>query len=299
MRNEKITALSKFIEQLQSQGRCTFIKSEAMNVLGISKNAFKVAAWRLTKKKRLAHPKHNFYVIVPFEYKTLGCPPAAWFIDDLMKHLQLPYYVGLLTAAAMYGAAHQQPQVFQVVTSRSVSPVKVGRITINFVCNKLIAKTPIEKRNTPTGYMNVASPEATAFDLVKYLPLVGHINNAATILIELQEKLREDKLIEIAQNIASVRGIQRLGYILDYIKSRINTDRLAQIAKTKGAQYIPLIAGKGLLGVGVEEGEGEGELAKASSAGSALGITQRMIGDHKDRRWKIFVNETIEPDLDL
>ena len=269
MKNETIT-LPKFIEKLQSEGRYSFSRKEATTALKISKDAFRISAWRLIKKKHLARPKHNFYVIVPPEYFSLGCPPVPWFIDDLMRCLKVPYYVGLLTAAAMRGAGHQQPNVFQIITARTVRPINLGTITIDFICSNILKKTPVEKIQTPTGYMNVSTPEATAYDLVRYLPMVGHINNVSTIFIELVEKLQEDKLIEIAQKIAPVRSIQRLGYILDYIKSGINTDKLAQVVQKKRAQYIPLVYGK-----------------KTASKTS------------KNKRWKILINETIEPDLDI
>ena len=35
-----------------------------------------------------------------------------------MAHLSQPYYVALLSAAAYHGAAHQKPQVFQVMVPR-------------------------------------------------------------------------------------------------------------------------------------------------------------------------------------
>lgn len=45
-----------------------------------------------------------------------------------MKFLGQPYYVGLLSAAALHGAAHHQPQEFQVVTNKQFRPaVLVGQ----------------------------------------------------------------------------------------------------------------------------------------------------------------------------
>jgi len=44
------------------------------------------------------------------EYRVAGAPPASWYIDDFMKAVGTPYYVGVLTAAALHGAAHQAPQ---------------------------------------------------------------------------------------------------------------------------------------------------------------------------------------------
>jgi len=48
------------------------------------------------------------YVLVPLEYLHAGAPPPSWFIDDLMKAMERPYYVGLLSAAGIHGASHQQ-----------------------------------------------------------------------------------------------------------------------------------------------------------------------------------------------
>ena len=49
------------------------------------------------------------------------------WIDDLMRFHHVPYYVGLLSAAALHGAAHQQPQEFQVVSGAVLRPLTVGR----------------------------------------------------------------------------------------------------------------------------------------------------------------------------
>ena len=66
-------------------------------------------------------------MVVPAEYRVAGAPPAAWYIDAFMKAIDAPYYVGVLTAAALHGAAPQQPQEFQVVTTRKGRPVMIGR----------------------------------------------------------------------------------------------------------------------------------------------------------------------------
>jgi hypothetical protein len=57
----------------------------------------------------------GFHVIVPPEYRSLGCLPPEQFAPALMETLGMPYYAGLLSAAQFHGAAHQRPQVFQVV----------------------------------------------------------------------------------------------------------------------------------------------------------------------------------------
>jgi len=54
--------------------------------------------------------KSYFYVIVAFEYLNAGGPPPSWFIDDLMRAMERPYYVGLLSAATHLPIAHPRSQ---------------------------------------------------------------------------------------------------------------------------------------------------------------------------------------------
>lgn len=72
--------LSNYIETLQSSGRYTFTRDEAINNLQITADAFKLAALRLIKKKHLARPKKGFYVIVPTEYQKIGVTPVNHII---------------------------------------------------------------------------------------------------------------------------------------------------------------------------------------------------------------------------
>ena len=77
-------------------------------------------------------------MIVPLEYRIPGSPPVSWYIHDLMAAMKLPYYVGLLSAAAIHGSAHHHPQVFQVITDRPVRPILTGRAKIEFFVSKSI-----------------------------------------------------------------------------------------------------------------------------------------------------------------
>ena len=108
-----------FINELRAQGRFSFTVSEAENALGLKKVSCLNALHRLKKDKWLVSHARGFYLIVPPEYQAYGCLPAEMFISDLMHYWGLPYYVGFLSAAQYYGAAHQKPQRFQVVTLKS------------------------------------------------------------------------------------------------------------------------------------------------------------------------------------
>ncbi len=60
----------------------------------------------------------------------------------------------------------------------------------------------------------MALPETCAFDLVRYPEGAGHLSNAATVLVELAERLDERKLVDVAP-LVRLPDVQRLGYLLD------------------------------------------------------------------------------------
>ena len=208
--------LAAFVDDLQARGRYTFTRSEAASSRGYSEVALKAALRRLKRLGRVVSPRRGFYVIVPLEYREAGGPPASWFIDDLMRFLGQPYYVGLLSAAAIHGAAHQQPMVFQVITDRPTRPARAGRVRIEFHMSRQVETAPVLEMQTETGSMRVSTPETAAYDLVRFAPAAGHLSNVATVLGELAEKIEPDALVALAPAYA-VPEVQRLGYVLDLL----------------------------------------------------------------------------------
>jgi len=148
--------LSDFVDRLQGSGRYSFTGKEIRKVLAGTFAARQAAVRRLKKKGRIVSPRRSFFVTVPVEYRSAGSPPASWFIDNLMRYMGQPYYVGLLTAAAIHGAAHQQPQSFQVVTDRPTRPVALERVRIEFHRNRMTGEVPIAHIKTETGTMQVS-----------------------------------------------------------------------------------------------------------------------------------------------
>lgn len=206
--------LAKFAEDLQRSGRYTFTRADILEAGFRSPVALKFALNRLKKLGRIASPRRSFYVVVPPEYHQAGTPPASWFINDLMAFLGQPYYVGILSAAAIHGAAHQQPMVLQVVTDRPTRAARMRRVTVEFHVARAVAARPAVDVQTETGTMRVGTPETTAFDLVHYLAPAGHAANVRSVLEELAEKLHASALTELA-DLYSTPDVQRLGYLLE------------------------------------------------------------------------------------
>ncbi len=208
--------IAKWVEEQQASGRYIFTREDAEAGLGGSRVAVQTALRRLKQKGRIASPRRGFYVVVPPEYRTAGCPPASWFIDDLMSHLGLYYYVGVLSAAALHGAGHQQPMMFQVIADLATRPMQAGRVQIEVHTSRTVKVMPVTPVETETGTMVVATPETTAFDVVRFFLAAGHWNNVATVLSELAEKIDRDRLVNIAPQV-HLPDVQRLGYLLSVV----------------------------------------------------------------------------------
>jgi predicted transcriptional regulator of viral defense system len=258
--------LSDEISQLASQGRYCFSFEDLNNRVDSSADALKAALRRLLKKGEVAMPLRGFYVIVPPEYRSLGCLPAEQFIPDLMAHLDEVYYAGLLTAAAYHGAAHHRPQVFQVVVAKPRRSIRCGKVKVDFVVRNNIQDMPTQVRNTPTGVLRYSTPESTAFDLVGYGKQCGGLDNVATVLAELSENLKAEKLSEIAK-LSPIAWSQRLGYLLDILEAGQVSGPLALYVKQEMPVRTPLLP-------------------------AAI-----IKGAKTDNRWKVFVNAEVEAEV--
>lgn len=218
---------SELIDEMASRGQYHFTTGEAVRRLGVSVAAARAALRRLQGKGLVAAPHRGFHVIVPPEYRRLGCLPADQLVPRLMEHLGLAYYAALLTAGRHHGAAHQQPQVFQVVVAQNRPPIACGEVRVSFVARRNAAEVPTVRLNTPRGHLEVSTPEATAFDLVGYPGRAGGLDNVATVLAELAERLDPAALASLA-SLSPVPWAQRLGYLLEQVGAADRTGPLAE-----------------------------------------------------------------------
>src|SRR3990167_2841567 len=110
-------SLHDYILTLLARGQFFFSRQEAISVLGLDQNKFRHQAYRLSKKKVIKRLLGDFFMIISPEYYHLGSLPPNWIVAPLMEHLEREYYIGLLSAAAFYGATEQQPMALQVITN--------------------------------------------------------------------------------------------------------------------------------------------------------------------------------------
>lgn len=259
-------SLYRWVETLPEDGRYVFSRVDAEDVTDASHAAIKMTLYRLKKSGAIVSPRRDFFVVVPREYRSAGSPPASWFIDDLMRHRGRQYYVALLSAAALHGAGHQQPMAFQVITDVVERHVEVGRVRVEFHVSNLVEGAATERVQTETGSMEVSTPETTAFDLVRFPSACGSWDNVATVLAELAELLDPDKLTAGAERVAR-SDVQRLGWLLELVGESAIADALAEVLQAERLLSIPLTSSR-------------------ESNNAPL-----------DPRWRILVNDEVEPDL--
>jgi len=265
---------AKYLEKLRSTGKRYFSSSEIIQALNLSADAARAGLYRLKRDGKLISPVNGLYVIVPPEHKSYGSIPAEELIPIMMKHIEADYYVALLSAAGFYGASHQKPMVFQVVTNRRIKhSLKFGQVHIKLIFKKSLSDIPTNDFVVSSGYLKVATPELIAIDLLKYPKHAGGMNNIATVLSELAESINVHKLIELAENLDERHQLQRLGYIIEKIDvmdddiKRTIIEALAQYVSSHVISYTPL----------------------ASSIS--------RIGHPRCRKWKIIENTDFESDL--
>jgi len=224
---KKDKSLEKWINELQQSGRYWFTQDQALSVLQYSKKTISMSIYRLVQKNRVMNIKSGFYVIVPIEYSYQGTLPPTWFMHDLMKYLNYDYYVGLLSAASFHGAAHQAPQIFQIITERTLKRIEIKNMSIHFYRNKWVTQVPTLMKRTPTGDIKVSTPAATAFDLIKYMSSSGGLSNVPTVLSELIESIKPKELTNIINSFLYDRAdVQRLGFLFD--QKEIGGQKLAK-----------------------------------------------------------------------
>lgn len=233
--------LREYIDFLQSRGSYFFTKEEVAKELKLTPIAIARALHRLIAKGSISHVrKGGFYVIVPPEYRASGILPPEWFIHDLMNALDQPYYVALLSASSLHGAAHQQPQVFHIVSTRQARDIMVKGLRIRFFYKSYMLETPTQSIKTTTGFINVSTPAATAMDLIRFERRIGGLDRGLDILVELQEAIGSSDLLNTIDHEHSLSVIQKLGYLMEMAGNDELAAILEEHIKSRNPQYIAL-----------------------------------------------------------
>ena len=215
----KNLSLSEWIRNSEVHGFNTFSFEKVREAFpNASEQNLSNSLYRLTVKKRIISVYKGFYVIIPPQYAAKGVVVPTYYIDQLMRYIGKPYYISLLNAAELHGAAHQRSQRFSVMTVYPSSNVSKAKNNIlDWVYRKEIPENFLQTKNSETGTVRYSDPELTAIDLVQYEKHIGGLSRAATVLAELAEETDFSKVSNELLDYTSVSAVQRLGFILDNI----------------------------------------------------------------------------------
>ena len=263
-----VVAPTELADWLIGRGRHFVTAAEAAELLGVERRIVPASLEHARRSGKLVSVTKGGWVPVPPEHRSAGAPPASHYIDQLMTHLGHHYYIGLLSAAALHGASHQSPMVFQVVTPARLRDRTVGRSRIQFLQRTTSTKRPRHQTNVPTGRIWISTPEVTVLDLVESPNEGGGLSNIATIIGELLRDTLLDPaaLAELAPHYPTAT-IQRTGYLIDHMANHtgVATDTAPLQEAIDGCRYR-----------GLSPGDDP--------------------GDHDDR-WHLTINTRIEHDL--
>lgn len=239
-----VMTLQKWIKDRAIHGFPTFsIEDVRETGMYSSEQILQNELYRLCSNKTIASVYRGFYVIIPVQYVLRGSVPATYYIDQLMAYLSKPYYVCMLSAAELLGAAHQRPQQFSVMTTfpkRRV--VSTRNVIIDWFYREGLPEDALITKNTETGTIRISNPLLTAADLVQYQQHVGGLSLVATILEELSEQINiKSQFASLASFVKKVTW-QRLGYILEHVveENELADELYEQIRNLPGSlMYMP------------------------------------------------------------
>ncbi len=269
-----MVTLDSYLDDLLAHGRAYFSRDEALAALGLKSPALAAAITRSIKKRRLANPRHGFYLILRPEDQIAGAPDPVKWIDPLMKHQGIDYRISLLRAAAFHGSSHQAAMVFQIVVPRQLRNFDLGRHRLQFLYQAAESfaqvNTPnlVSKMKSDAGFANVAGIELTLLDCVRYFHKAAGINGVAQIAKDIGAKANPRTLAKAAAAYEN-SAVRRLGYLLDQVGHGRQAHALEPFVKQAKTMVLLDPAVKPLV--------------------KALARVHE-----RNAKWKLLINETVE-----
>ena len=211
--------IKNWIIDRERTGRPCFSRDEVAEAFpSLSASSIDSSLSRFRANGLIQSVHRGFYCVIPAHYAYESKVPPAYYMDALMKWLGRPYYIALLSAAEMFGAAHQKPMVTQIMTELPCfSYSKKKNNSVDWQFRSRVPSQFVLHRNGENGQIAYSSAELTAVDLVRYFDRAGGLSSVATVLAELCELTDFNRAGPGVFRTADIADIQRLGYVYDAI----------------------------------------------------------------------------------
>ena len=271
-----VLSLEQIVDDQLAHGRAYFSREEMPAARELKPGTLAASITRLIRKRRLANPRHGFYLILRPEDRGAGAPDPVRWIDPLMKHQRLDYRISLLRAAAFHGSSHQAAMVFQVVAAKPLRDFEIGRHRLQFLYQTARAfdqvnqSAYLDQMKSEAGFAKVAGVELTLLDCARYFHKAAGINGVAQIAKDIGGKADPRILVRLAAAYEN-SSVRRLGYLLD----RAGHERQARALE-------PFV-----------------KMAKTALAlnPAVKPLIEAFAGSlEKNSKWKLIINEPVEID---
>jgi len=255
-----------FVKAILGRGRFSFTHDEVAQALNRRGQALNMTLQRLKRDGWIVPFSRGFYVALDVQHQSAAMLDPRWFVDDWARFLGAAYYMGGLSAAALHGAAHQRPVVFQVFMNRAIRPVTCRHLRVEVFFKQAIPEALVDRHKTPAGYFRASSPELTAYDILANRRCCPSLSHAATVYVELGEAIHPARLASLTRNGGRIAVLQRAGWLLDHAGWAEKTARLHADITRRRLAWRPL----------------DGRMPLEGS---------------RDERWRVLVNADVQPDI--
>jgi hypothetical protein len=234
-----------FVEERAARDRVLFSLAEVREATGLAGPAARAQLRRMPHVARVT-PRGDLFLYIAPEHRAAGAPPFEWWLDACFAHWEEPYYVGLLSAAALLGSSHQAAQTVQVVisTAHPRRDLRVGRLRIELFQRKEVGQVPVFEPSPAHAPLRVSTSGATMIDLVRYARGIGGVGRVREVVGGLAPVTKKASLKEaLDHGCGEVSVVQRLGFLLD----SIGAGGLASVAETwlRSRRLVPILLAPG------------------------------------------------------
>ena len=176
----------------------------------------------------------------------------------------------MLSASVLWGAAHQRPQIDLVtIEGPGLFTARKQKRDVEWIVRASIPEKFVLTKPGEDGDIRYSNAELTAVELVQYEQKSGGLSQVATVLRELLEHTDFAHASEGVFQVCKDTAVQRLGYIVECV---LGEERQGEVIYHEWTRCCPAP-----------------HFIKLSTRSSEA-------VSHRDERWKVDVNTTIEED---
>lgn len=208
--------ISRLLDEFQGRGRLVASLDELAALSHLTPLAVRRQLEHLDDKVVRLPSRPSCFLIISPEHRQRGAPPIASWLGDYFRLRQQPYYVGLLSAAAMHGSAQQAVQITQVMTTKPTRAFDLGHVHLEFHVKQRLLDTPLAQIKGLAAPLAVSSPEATALDLMTFQQSIGGVARAAEVIAGLLPAMTAEGWRR-ALPFENTATKQRTGYVLEIL----------------------------------------------------------------------------------